>query len=122
MKLRGLTPLLAASLAAIAFAATGCGSKSSSSSTPSAAPTTASTHTTTTTKKHQARTLKAGQFCSTAKESAYMAKGFTCVGGHLKKVGATAKHYKAGQLCSTRLAATYSQQGLVCKNGHLAKK
>jgi len=94
-----------------------------------------------TTKKKTATKLRAGQFCSVSKESAYMAKGFTCVGGRLKKEGATSttkttstkttattsaagtKKYKAGQICvnNTATAKVYAAQGLKCVNGHLAK-
>ena len=138
MKLRGITPLLAASLAAVVFAGAGCGSKKSSSST-SAAPTstpTATTPATTGKKKTKKTALRAGQFCSVSKETAYMARGFTCVGGHLKKEGATTgtkttpstkttgtstKKYKAGQICTTSLASVYAKQKLKCVSGHLVK-
>jgi hypothetical protein len=65
-----------------------------------------------------------------------MAKGFTCVGGRLKKqtaattgtkttktkttpTTAITKKYKKGQICTTSLASVYAKQGFKCVNGHL---
>jgi len=92
MKLRGFSPILAASLA-LTIGAAGCGSSSSSSTSKSSTSHAASSSTPVATSKSAAKakaaqvkaTYKPGEFCSSKNESLYKAQGLACVNGHLKK-------------------------------------